>query len=229
LDGENIVRGMPIVTDKVQAYMESLRPERSPVMREQEEFASSEGVPIVHWETGRFLAVLVRSLDPALVLEVGTAIGYSTLHMAEALGRGRIVTIERDPERVGQARGYLERAGVAERVDVVEGDALEQIERLDGPFDLIFLDATKGEYADYLRMAEAKASERALLVIDNVLMNGSVAFEESEKPPDDYGGWWAPESRAAARALNAELMASERWESVVLPVGDGVTVASRRG
>src|SRR6188768_4469693 len=114
---------MAIFTDHVIRYLQELKPERSPVVREMEEFAETDHVPIVHWETGRFLATLVRATDPALVLEVGTAIGYSTLHMAQELGRGKIVTLERDPDRIRQATGYLERAGVKERVEIVEGDA----------------------------------------------------------------------------------------------------------
>src|ERR671925_2289084 len=98
---------MAIFTDHVTRYLREIRPERSAVMREMEELAEREGIPIVHWETGRFLATLVRALDPAQVLEVGTAIGYSTLHMAEQLGRGRIVTIEREPARVRQAEDFL--------------------------------------------------------------------------------------------------------------------------
>jgi predicted O-methyltransferase YrrM len=235
---------LPILSDQVARYLHELRPERSPVMREMEELAERDGIPIVHWETGRFLAALVRALDPAAVLEVGTAIGYSTLHMAqalsasamqalgasaiEALGRGRIVTIERDPERVRQARDFLERAGVAERVEIVEADALEAIGELAGPFDLIFLDATKGEYPRYLALAEPKAAERAVLVIDNVLMSGSVAFADDVEVPDDFGGWWGAEQRRTARALNLELLRSERWLAVVLPVGDGVAFAARR-
>jgi predicted O-methyltransferase YrrM len=197
-------------------------------MLEMEELAERDGIPIVHWETGRLLATLVRALDPAAVLEVGTAIGYSTLHMAEALGRGRIVTIERDPERVRQAHDFLGRAGVAERVEIVEADALEAIAQLEGPFDLIFIDATKGEYPRYLELAEPKAAEHALLVIDNVLMSGSVAFGDDVEVPDDFGGWWGPEQRQTARALNLELLNSERWLAAVLPVGDGVALASRR-
>src|ERR671937_756445 len=140
---------MPILADHVARYLRELRPERSPVMQEMEDLAERERIPIVHWETGRLLATLVRALDPAQVLEVGTAIGYSTLHMAEALGGGRIVTIERDPERVRQARDFLRRGGVADRVEIVEADALDAIEGLEGPFDLIFIDATKGEYPRY--------------------------------------------------------------------------------
>jgi predicted O-methyltransferase YrrM len=219
---------VPILSDPVARYIHDLRPERSPIMREMEELAERDGIPIVHWETGRFLATLVRALDPGLVLEVGTAIGYSTLHMAEAIDSGRIVTIERDGTRAAKARDFLGRAGVDGSVEIVEADALEAIAGLDGPFDLIFIDATKGEYPRYLELAEPKASERAALVIDNVLMSGSVAFGDEVEVPDDFGSWWGAEQRQTARALNAELVNSERWLSVVLPLGDGVTFAARR-
>jgi caffeoyl-CoA O-methyltransferase len=212
---------MPIFADHVQRYLQGLRPERLPVMREMEQLAEREGVPIVHWETGRFLAVQVRALDPQRVLEVGTAIGYSTLHMAEQLGRGRIITIERDPTRVQQATDFLTRAGVADKVEILQADAMKAIEDLPGPFDLLFLDASKDEYAEYLRKAEPKASESALLVVDNLLMSGEVAL-----PPDAPAGW-NPDSLAAARALNAELMDDERWVACVLPVGDGIGLAAR--
>jgi predicted O-methyltransferase YrrM len=213
---------VPILAEHVERYLRELRPERSPVMREMEELAEREHVPIVHWETGRFLATLVRALDPALVLEVGTAIGYSTLHMAEALGRGRIVTIERDPNRVVQARGFLERGGVAERVEIVQADALRAIEELDGPFDLIFLDATKTEYPKYLALADPKAAERAVLLVDNLMMSGDVALE------DDSQARWSAENLATARAFNSQLVSSDRWLGTVLPIGDGVGFAARR-
>ena len=160
-------------------------------------------------------------LDP-VVLEVGTAIGYSTLHMAEQLERGRVVTLERDPERAAQARSYLERGGVADRVEIVEGDALETLPGLDGPFDLLFVDASKGEYARYIELAEPKLSERALIVVDNLLMSGEVALPEGAETR------WNPDSLASARLLNSELLSSERWLACVLPVGDGIGVAARR-
>jgi predicted O-methyltransferase YrrM len=213
---------MPILADHVLRYLHQLRPERSPVMREMEELAEREGIPIVHWETGRFLAIQVRALDPQRVLEVGTAIGYSTLHMAEQLGRGRIITIERDPLRASQARDFLTRAGVIDKVEIVEADAMQAIEELPGPFDFLFLDASKDQYTDYLRKAEPKASERALLVVDNLLMSGDVALR------DDSQATWRAESLAAARTFNAELIDSDRWLGAVLPIGDGVAFAARR-
>jgi predicted O-methyltransferase YrrM len=213
---------VPILAEHVQAYLERIRPERSPVMAEMEELAERERVPIVHWETGRMLAALCRVMDP-VVLEVGTAIGYSTLHMAEQLERGRVVTLERDPQRAAQARDFLSRAGVAERVELVEGDARETIERVEGPFDFLFVDATKAEYRDYIELAEPKLTERALLVVDNLLMSGEVAL------PENAETFWSDDSLVAARKLNAELLASERWLGAVLPVGDGVGLAARRG
>jgi predicted O-methyltransferase YrrM len=212
---------MRILDERVERYLHKLRPERSEVMREMEDVAERDSVPIVHWETGRLLAALCRTLDPT-VLEVGTAIGYSTLHMAEQLERGRVVTLERDPDRAAQARAFLERAGVADRVELVEGDALETIGGLDGPFDLLFVDASKGEYPRYIELAEPKLSERAVLVVDNLLMDGEVAL------PGDAETSWNPDSLAAARKLNGELMRSERWLASVLPIGDGVGLGARR-
>jgi len=213
---------MRILEEVVESYLRDLRPERSDVMREMEEHAERDSIPIVHWETGRLLAVLCRVLDP-VVLEVGTAIGYSTLHMAQELRGGRVVTLERDPERAAQARSYLGRGGVAERVEIVEGDALETLAGLDGPFDVLFVDASKGEYARYIELAEPKLSERALMVVDNLLMSGEVAL------PEGADTNWNPDSLASARRLNAELIGSGDWLACVLPVGDGIGVAARRG
>jgi len=210
-----------ILHEHVETYLRSLRPEREGAMAEMEALAQRDSVPIVAWETGRLLASLCRATDPR-VLEVGTAIGYSALHMAQELTEGSIVTLERDGTRIASARELLDRAGVGDRVEIVEGDARETIPTLQAPFDLIFLDATKGEYRDYLRLAEPLASNRALLLIDNVLMSGEVAL------PHGADTGWGDESLAAARALNAELLAGTDWLGSVLPVGDGVALATRR-
>jgi predicted O-methyltransferase YrrM len=212
---------MRILDEEVERYIHGLRPERSPTMAEMEALAERDGVPIVHWETGRFLASLCRALDP-VVLEVGTAIGYSTLHMAEQLREGRVVTLELDPVRAGQARDFWSRAGVAERIELLEGDARETIEGVAGPVDLLFVDAAKEQYAGYIELAEPKLSERAVLVVDNMLMSGEVAL------PPDAETFWRPAALASARKLNAELMQSERWLTCVLPIGDGIALATRR-
>jgi predicted O-methyltransferase YrrM len=210
-----------ILDERVERYIHELQPERSEVMAEMEAVAERDGVPIVHWETGRFLAVLCRTLDP-VVLEVGTAIGYSTLHMAEQLRKGRVITLELREDRARQAREFLGRAGVSDRVELIEGDARQTIEAVDSPIDLLFVDAAKDEYRGYIELAEPNLSERAVLVVDNMLMSGEVALAEGENTE------WRSESLAAARALNAELLESDRWLACVLPVGDGIAFAARR-
>jgi predicted O-methyltransferase YrrM len=107
-------------------------------------------------------------------------------------------------------------------VELVEGDAKETIERVQGPFDFLFVDATKGEYREYIELAEPKLTDRALLVVDNLLMSGEVALPENEETN------WSDDSLVAARALNAQLLTSDKWLGAVLPVGDGVGLASRR-
>jgi len=210
-----------ILQEHVETYLRSLRPGRNAVMAEMEVLAERDSVPIVQWEAGRFLATLCRAGDQR-VLEVGTAIGYSALHMAEALEHGKLVTLEIDPARAATARKFLDDAGVGDRVEIVEGDARQTLPELEGPFDVLFLDAKKDQYRDYLRLAEPLLSERALLVVDNLLMSGEVALAEGT---DTY---WADDSLAAAREFNAELLQSERWLGSVLPIGDGVGFAARR-
>jgi predicted O-methyltransferase YrrM len=214
---------MGIRTPHVQDYLEALRPARDEVLADMEELAARDGVPIVEWETGRLLATLVTALARRRVVEVGTAIGYSTLHMARALGgEGRIVTLERDPVRIAQARGFWERAGVGERIELVEGDALTSLARLDGPFDLVFLDASKTEVEPYLELLEGKLADRCLLVVDNLLMSGFAALRDCQ---DTH---WSAESLNAARAATRRLMASDEWLFSLLPVGDGVGLGARR-
>jgi len=210
---------MAILTDHVRDYLEALRAERSPVMAEMEAVAERDHVPIVEWETGRLLAVLCKVLDPR-VLEVGTAIGYSTLHMAEQLEEGRITTLEYDADRAAQARASWEQAGVADKIELIEGDARETIEGVEGPFDLLFVDAMKVDYAGYLEKGASLLSDRALVVIDNLLMSGEVGL------PEGADTFWSPENLTAARALNSEIL-GEGWLGVVLPVGDGVGLAVR--
>ena len=212
---------MRILDERVESYIHGLRPERSPVMAEMEAVAERDGVPIVQWETGRFLAVLCRALDP-VVLEVGTAIGYSTLHMAEQLVDGRVITLEMDADRAQQARSFWERAGVADRIELIEGDARETLDAVPGPIDLLFVDAAKEQYTGYIAAAEPKLSERAVLVVDNTLMSGEVAL------PPEAETFWRREALESARRLNADLLASERWLACVLPVGDGIALGTRR-
>lgn len=208
-----------IVKPPQEAYLERLLPPRDPILREMEEKAARENIPISDPEVGRTLSVLARATGARVILEVGTAIGYGTLCLARGATEARVITIDKDPGRLATARGFLERAGVADRVELIEGVALEILPRLEGPLDLVYVDAVKTEYRRYLDLLLPKVRVGGLLICDNLLWGGLVADPPDDEPEDD-------ETRAL-RAFNAYLMMHPQLQSVVLPVGDGLGLATK--
>jgi caffeoyl-CoA O-methyltransferase len=208
-----------IVKPPQEAYLERLLPPRDPILREMEEKASRENIPISDPEVGRTLSILARATGARAILEVGTAIGYGTICLARGAAEARVITIDKDPERLATARGFLERAGVIDRVELIEGVALEVLHRLEGPLDLVYIDAVKTEYRRYLDLLLPKLRVGGLLICDNLLWGGLVADPPEDEPEDD-------ETRAL-RAFNGYLMMHPQLQSVVLPVGDGLGVATK--
>jgi caffeoyl-CoA O-methyltransferase len=168
---------------------------------------------------GRFLEFLVFLAQPRLVLEIGTYSGYSALSMAQTLPEeGRIITCELDPERAAFARRHIEAAGFGDRIEIREGPAIETIVALDGPFDVVFIDADKAGYRDYYEAVVPKLAERGLIIVDNVLWSGRVAEPPSGEDED---------STRAMRAFNDHVAADPRVVSVMLSVRDGMMLARR--
>jgi len=206
----------PVVAD----YLADLYPASDPVLQEMERQGDADGVPIVMKDGGLTLGVLARAVGARRVVECGTAIGVSTLHLARAVGEGgEVITFDVDPDRQATARAYLGRAGVADRVDLRLQPALEGLRGVEGPFDLAFVDAIKAEYAGYVELIVPMLRVGGMLVIDNSLMSGSVAAGRRTS------GGWTQGDIDALRSLNAALVAREDLATVVLPVADGMTVA----
>jgi predicted O-methyltransferase YrrM len=211
-----------IVSDAVERYLAGLRDEPDPVLAEMEAHAARDRIPIVVPETGALLHVLALARGAELVVEVGTAIGVSTLYLARALSPGgRVVSFEIDEERHAAARDYLDRAGVLDRVDLRLQDARTGLASLEGEFDMAFIDGVKAQYSDYLDALLPLLGARAVLAVDNVLMSGTVAERRSD-------GHWTDDQIAFARAFNERLLTDERLTGTVTPVGDGVLIAVRR-
>lgn len=198
-------------------YLERLLPPRDPLLREMEERAAREDVPISDPEVGRFLGILARATGARLIVEIGTAIGYGALCLARGAPEARVVSIDTDPERLAAAREYLEQAGVAGRVELIEGAALEVLPRLSGPFDLAYVDAVKKEYRRYLDQLVPKLRVGGMVALDNLLWKGRVADPPDEDDPD----------ADALRAFNGYLMMHPQLQAVVLPFGDGLGVATK--
>lgn len=211
-----------IVSDAVSAYLAGLRAPPDAVLAEMEAQAAREGIPIVVSETGVLLHVLALASGARRVLEVGTAIGVSTLYLARALPPGGlVVSFEVDEQRHTVARGYLERAGVLDRADLRLQDARVGLASLEGPFDMAFIDGVKAQYGEYLDALLPLLGPGAVLAVDNVLMSGTVAEDVSD-------GHWTEEQITAARAFNERLLRDQRLVGTVTPVGDGVLIAVRR-
>jgi caffeoyl-CoA O-methyltransferase len=163
---------------------------------------------------GRFLAVLVRLLRARRVLELGTFTGYSSISMAQALGPdGRLITCDVNEETTAVARRYAEEAGVVDRIDHRLGPALETIAGLDGEFDLIFIDADKGNYVNYYEATLPLLARTGVMVVDNTLWSGRVADPGEED-----------ESVRAIRALNDRVWDDSRVDNVLLTVRDGMNL-----
>jgi predicted O-methyltransferase YrrM len=207
------------------AWIEATSEPIHPALMAIEEAADPADIPILDRESGRVLAVLAASRRR--IVEVGTAYGYSTLWMALAQGAGgSIVTIDPDRGRTDLARAFWRSAGIAVgRIAVVNAKALEAFgagdPALAGPFDLAFIDALKGEYLAYLDALVPRLVTGALVVADNVLWSGRVPGTRPADPDD--------EGTTALRAFDAAVLRDRRFQSSILPVGDGLLVASYRG
>jgi len=194
-----------------------------PVLLEMEAAAAPEGIPILNRDSGRMLAVLAVGRRRAV--EVGTAIGYSTLWTAFGQGEsGTIVTIDPDRDRTDRARAFWRKAGVSDsRITVVNAPALDAFAAaepaLEGPFDLAFIDALKPEYPGYLDSLRPRLAPGALVVADNVLWSGRTS---GSRPSRDGDG------TAELREICRRLADDPEFETTMLPIGDGLLVAALR-
>ena len=165
----------------------------------------------------RLLQALIVAGGARSVLEIGTFTGFGALAMAAALPPGgRVTTIEADPQLTAAARAHLAAGPHADRIDLLEGDALELLTGLDGPFDLVYLDAWKSDYPAYWDLVAGKLSERGVLVADN-LFRGGLAFAADAEDPSTVG----------IRAFAEQVQADPRFDNVLLTVGDGLMLAWR--
>ncbi|MBH9967166.1 O-methyltransferase [Bacillus sp. V3] len=213
-----------MMDEKVINYIESITPKRSPLLEEMEQYAEEHHVPIMELVGIEALLGILSIQKPARILEIGTAIGYSALRMAEALPETEITTIERDEERYNTAQDFLARSSHKGRIHTLLGDALElqaEVEK-NGPFDAIFIDAAKGQYQKFFDLYAAMLSENGIVYSDNVLFKGLVAEDEVEQK----------RIRNMVKKLqkyNAWLMSHDEYETSILPVGDGIAISKKRG
>lgn len=212
-----------IVDERMVTYIRSLEVPESTVIEAIEQEALRDRVPIIRKEMQSFLKVLLMIKRPMRILEVGAAVGFSSILMSEYMPEGgHITTIENYDKRIPIARANFKRAGKEEQIDLIEGDALEVMHGLEGPYDLIFVDAAKGQYIHYLPEVMRLLGTDGVLVSDNVLQEGDII--ESR---------FAVERRnrtihSRMREYLYELKHHDQLQTSIIPLGDGVALSVKR-
>jgi predicted O-methyltransferase YrrM len=213
-----------IVDERTITYINSLENGDSPFVRAVAKAARDSFVPIIRKETASLLKTLVELGRPQRILEVGTAVGYSALLMAEHMPEGcQITTIEKYEKRIPIARENFRQAGMEDRITLLEGDAAEVLKELEGPYDLIFMDAAKGQYIHFLPEVMRLLAVGGMLISDNCLQDGDLIesrFAVTRRNRTIH---------ARMRAYLYELKHRDDLQTAIIPIGDGVTVSVKRG
>jgi len=211
-----------IVYPYITEYLRKEIPERSGILKELEEYAEKNSVPIVQPETAKFLETMMCLKRPVRILEVGCAIGYSAILMSQYLAEGgSITTLEWDAETCQIARANIEKAGLSDKITVVLGDAKDIIPTLTGEYDVIFLDGPKAHYIYMLNDCIRLLKKGGMLISDNILYKGMIADDEHVIRRK------ITIVKRLRRFISAQMQRDE-LETVVLPLGDGVTVAVKK-
>lgn len=212
-----------IVPDLVERYLARLNRQSDPVLDAMARSGAERDLPLVDAEVGALLRVLAAAAGATRMLEIGTAIGYSSIWLAGALPpNGTLLTMEMNPDRAREAREHIARAGLADRVMVMVGDAQLLVAKVAGPFDLIFQDGDKRLYAPMLDRLVDLLRPGGLLITDNVLWDGEVVPGFTESPARS-----ADDTRAIA-AYNERINAHPLLRTATVPLRDGVAIAVKR-
>jgi predicted O-methyltransferase YrrM len=204
----------------IEEYLNRIHRNPPPLLLELEQQGHSDDIPIVSRETGRLLSTLVHAMQANRVLEIGTAYGYSTLWMALALPpAGHIWTIDPDRDRTAIALDYLTRAGKADAVDIINQPALEVLKTFPvRNLDIVFIDALKHEYADYLELSVPLLKRSGLVIVDNLIWSGRAAAES--KPDDSV-------DTKAIREFNRIFLNHPQLDATIIALGDGTGIGAR--
>ncbi|HEV2837431.1 MAG TPA: O-methyltransferase [Pyrinomonadaceae bacterium] len=197
-------------------YLDHLITQRDPLLAEMDAYAAEHRVPIADREVARFLEITARAINARRVLEIGMAIGYSVVHLARGMSEHSIVeTIEPSDEMIRAASDFLHRANLSSSVEIARGKALDMMPDLIGDYDLLYIDAVKEEYKQYLDLGLPLLRTGGVVVVDNLLWGGKVA---KERRNDDS-------STIALREFNRYFMNHPELRSEILSVGDGLGYA----
>lgn len=211
-----------IVNDLVEDYIRNILKENKSLILEMEEYAKENSVPIIHKEVAELLRFILDIHKPKRILEIGCAIGYSSIFFATVLGGDvEIITTERNPVMLEKAYENIEKAGLKDKIKILVGDATETLKDLDGEFDMIFIDAAKGQYKMFYDMVTPQLRKGGIVISDNILYKGMIAS-------DDFV---VRRKRTIVKRMREYLdyiCSLEDVDTSILPVGDGVALSYKK-
>ncbi|MDQ0339554.1 caffeoyl-CoA O-methyltransferase [Caldalkalibacillus uzonensis] len=208
-----------VIDANLKAYLQQLTPLDDPLLAEMEAVAQEKGIPIIERPSIKLIRVLLHTKSTVRrILEIGTAIGYSAIWLAQSAPDAHVDTIEKDKQRVVQARSYIERAGLAQRISVHHADAKTYAQQLQHRYDCIFIDAAKGQYRLLFEQYATRLNDGGLIISDNVFFRGDVAAEQIQNK----------RFRSLVnklKAYNQWLAEHPRFETSFVPIGDGLAIS----
>ena len=204
-----------ILYSSQQKYINSFRNEEDELTLEMEEYARKKSVPILCWDSANFLEQLIVMHKPKRVLEIGCAIAYSTIKIAKNLKKnGTVDTIEVSKENIKKAKEFIEKSSVKSKINIIEGDALEEMPNLSNKYDFIYLDADKEDYEKLFYFSIMLLKKNGIILVDNLLWHGYAA---ASKVPPKYRN-----STKYIREFNKLFLSHPTLKSTLLPIGDGL-------
>jgi caffeoyl-CoA O-methyltransferase len=211
-----------IVYDYVEDYIRNMIPQNDELLKSMEDYALENNVPIVQREVAKLLSLIIKMKDSKNILEIGTAIGYSAIMMNKASNNAKIVTIERNKDMIEKAEENIKSAGLENSIQVIEGDALEVLPKIDDKFDLIFIDAAKGQYKEFFSYCDRCLKLGGIIFADNVLFRGMIANNDLVV---------RRKITIVKRMRNylEFISKNKNYETSILSIGDGVAISLKTG
>lgn len=209
-----------ILNRSQETYINSFRKTVDPLIMEMETYAGQNRIPILSWQSADLLELLIKMQKPKRVLELGTAIAYSSIRIARNLKKKSILhTIEKSKDNIAVARKNIKKAGMEEKIEILEGDALNIIPGLEKKYDFIFLDADKEDYKKLFDYSLVLLKKKGVIFVDNLLWHGYAA---AKTIPPEYR-----ESAIHIKEFNNLFFSHKNLKTVLIPVGDGIGLGVR--
>ena len=214
----------PVVKEEIVDFMRQRLQPVAGGLKELEDFARAENVPVIPHETVAYFRLLLESLQPEKILEIGTAIGYTSIKLAEKIGCN-VTTIERDDKMYNEAKNNIEKRNLTDKITLLHADALELQDEVvaNAPYDVVFIDGAKSQSRKFFELYEPYFAEDVVVITDNVLFKGMVADPSIIKHSRDL-----KQLSRKINNYNEWLLKHENYESVILPFGDGITITTRK-